>query len=452
MERAASTHLVGRLLVELPQPVLRLIRIGLALGWVYHGLIGLILPIAWLVVVVGHLRDVLAVYVVSWAIRDGIDPSLPLNVLAQQYVGALPYRVYAHPTPHPPTLALLAMPFTLFRYDVAEVVWLGLQLLCLFGSVYLLGRALDVPWGLRTIALLAFGLIGWNPIMEDLAYGNLNVMLLICFMAVWLLLKRESQGWAGVVLGLSLLIKPIAWPIGVLLLLRGRWRTLVFAGLMVSVGYGMALWAMGSEHFANFVMRGMPSTVRLYQDISRNQSLWSLTRQKVWNDEVFYTNPYLLAPASSEYVSMILSGIVPLLALVVVALLMRRATLDWAYAAFVCLSIVASPIAWYQYVAFSIIPVAIILNSVANEGFPTFRTARILGVVALLGISIEYWLKLAAQASVSPARPVSPLVPISLLPNLLAYMPLVAIVLLTIVVVLERRRGSAPAVVDVVGR
>src|ERR1700716_621502 len=79
-------------------------------------------------------------YLLARAIRDGVDPYLPIQTLGARYVDVTGYFDRQHPPPRPPTVGLLALPLGLLSYSTAARVWFAFELVCLVAALAMLVR------------------------------------------------------------------------------------------------------------------------------------------------------------------------------------------------------------------------------------------------------------------------------------------------------------------------
>src|SRR3982074_1650862 len=77
-------------------------------------------------------------YLLARAIRAGVDPYQPIRDLAALFVQATSYLDQEHPTPHPPTVGLFALPLGYLSYPVAVRTWFVFEMVCLVAVVILL--------------------------------------------------------------------------------------------------------------------------------------------------------------------------------------------------------------------------------------------------------------------------------------------------------------------------
>jgi hypothetical protein len=142
----------------------------------------------------------------------------------------------------PPSIATLA-PIGLMSWDLARLVWLLINLVCCFAMVWAAATWLDigpshVRWMLSTLLVLA-----WGPVATTLSLGQLSLVSGACAMAGVICLQRGITWLAGLLIGLSCLIKPqLGAGFLVLVALRRDWGALAFGSglvaLMTLVGIG----------------------------------------------------------------------------------------------------------------------------------------------------------------------------------------------------------------------
>jgi Glycosyltransferase family 87 len=144
--------------------------------------------------------------------------------------------------PYPPGVAYLFAPFA------ALPIWLGFVLhaaimLALVGVAGVLAaRIFGVP---RNLAILiAFS---WTPSTAGAVMGQ-NAALAVV-LAMWAIdaLRRDDQLEAGLACGLLMYKPTLALPLIGLLLLRGQWRAMSVAGVVVAAGYIVSVAAAAGD-------------------------------------------------------------------------------------------------------------------------------------------------------------------------------------------------------------
>lgn len=357
-------------------------------------------------------KDFSQEYLLARAFADRIDPYVPLRDLAQRYVAPDGLFDKALPTPHPPTIGLLMLPVAAVDYADAAQIWFGIQVLCLVLGVFLLLRSADLAWPRMTPLIVVLAL-GWAPAVEDLALGQLTLPLLVFLSGALLAFKSRRHGLAGALLGLSLLMKPLAWPWLLLLAWRREWSSLLAAAVVGVIGFGVVVGRNGAGVLIDYITRVLPSESARYAADSTNISLWTLGPRLfggVSSDLLGTTPPLsLVSPDAARLTSI---G-VPLL-VVVAALGCARSARSLAdgLGVITAVAILVNPISWQYNLVLALIPAARVLSRLRSGGYP--RVPTILAVlIALAGyLTVLSWYELGLAvggAFVGFSPPVAPL-------------------------------------------
>jgi len=303
-------------------------------------------------------------YLLARAIRDGVDPYLPIQTLGARYVGVIGYFDKQHPTPHPPTVGLLAFPLGLLSYPAAVRVWFAFELVCLVAALGMLARATGVPIRLQSLPVLAVAMVLWPPLTLEIGLGQLMLPLLLALTSAQLALLRGRTPLGGGLLGLSMLIKPIAWPWLIVLVWRRDWRALAAATAVVVAGGALSVVVIGVAHTQDYVLRVLPMMSAAFFNEVTNMSLWTVAPRLGWP---------------------VLSPLVPGVVLLVAAWWVRRRALDVGLAMMTVVCLLVSPITWYFYVVLALVPLAYGLGVARKSG--NRQVAAVVAVFVLLGVS-----------------------------------------------------------------
>lgn len=306
-------------------------------------------------------------YLLARAIRDRVDPYQPIQVLAARYVQATGYLDKEHPTPHPPTVGLLALPLGFLSYSAAVRAWFFFELGCLVALVTLLTRAGSLPFRVRIAPVLALALVVWPPITLELGLGQLMLPLVLGLAAAQVALSARRPALGGGLLGLTLLIKPIGWPWLIVLAWRREWRALAAVAGVALVGGLLSLVALGFDSTMNYLVYVLPRMTTAYFAEPTNMSLWTVARR--------------------------LGLTVPLAALPTVVLLVaiwiacKRDSIGDALGIMTVASLLTSPIMWYFYLTLAVLPLVQTVAAVKRRGLRAGDLVVTLGVLGLLSLS-----------------------------------------------------------------
>ena len=177
---------------------------------------------------------------------------------------------------YPPFAALVMVPLALVPFWVAAGVWAGATAAAMAAAVRLTRDALARTTPGWLAACLTCGALALEPVWQNVAFGQVNVLV----MALVLLdLLRPARRWSGVLLGLVAGVKLTPLVFVVLLVLVGRRdvarRALVTLALTVAAGFVVSpRWATAywTDGLVDAGRVGPPS-------LAHNQSVYgALTR------------------------------------------------------------------------------------------------------------------------------------------------------------------------------
>ncbi|MEV6191817.1 glycosyltransferase family 87 protein [Streptomyces sp. NPDC051920] len=215
---------------------------------------------------------VLSAHVVAVALHTsdgGMDNAIVVRAARTWLDGGSPYadRHFLYL----PSAVLAAVPQTLLPADALRVlVPLTVTVLLVAGWACAL-RVHGVPWRSRLAVLGPAALaLGFAPFGHLVALGNWTVTAAAALPLAVLLAARERWGWAGVVIGAALALKPLLAPVALLFLFARRWRGLAAVVLVPALASGGAALLMPDPaafvtRTLPFLLRGHDGFVRLYE-------------------------------------------------------------------------------------------------------------------------------------------------------------------------------------------
>jgi glycosyl transferase family 87 len=156
----------------------------------------------------------------------------------------------------PPILAWLMAPLTLFPLPAAYLIWTLVSLAALIAAWWLVCPG----EGLARVTLLMIA-VALYPVHYTFWLGQSGTLTILGAALTWWLLVRERWAAAGAVLALAMFLKPqLLLLLPVALLLTGRWKPVLYCGLVgallglvtvVSLGsHGIDTWSRSVAYTA----------------------------------------------------------------------------------------------------------------------------------------------------------------------------------------------------------
>ncbi|BCI52884.1 alpha-(1-_3)-arabinofuranosyltransferase [Mycolicibacterium litorale] len=169
---------------------------------------------------------------------------------------------FDHVDPHylyPPGGTLLLAPFGYLPVDASRYWFIFFNTVAILLAAYFLLRLFKFTLASVAAPALLLAMFCTESVTNTLVFTNINGCLLLMEVLFfrWLLDGRTSrQWWAGVAIGLTLVVKPSLAPLLLLPLLNRQWRPLVTA-FGVPLAFNIVAWPLVSDPM-NFVRRTIP--------------------------------------------------------------------------------------------------------------------------------------------------------------------------------------------------
>jgi len=159
----------------------------------------------------------------------------------------------------PPFAALLLVPISLFKWQISLLIWRVVLVGLVLVSIYLCNLLTDrehlwLKFGLATAAAFSF-----FPLAESLGEGQMDPVILLCWVGGIFLIKTDRPFWSGLLFALGTLVKVTpALAVG-LFLLRRQWKWLLsYAGWLLGL-QALSIWRLGWDNHASFAKQVLPA-------------------------------------------------------------------------------------------------------------------------------------------------------------------------------------------------
>jgi arabinofuranan 3-O-arabinosyltransferase len=160
---------------------------------------------------------------------------------------------------YPPGGTLLMAPFGYLPVDASRWWFESINCAAIIVAAYFMIRLFGYTFSSVAYPAVLVAMFCTESVVNTLVFGNINgcVLLLEVLFFRWILDGKVShQWWAGVAIGLSLVVKPVLAPLLLLPLLNRQWRAVVTA-IAVPVVFNVAAWPLVADPM-NFITRTLP--------------------------------------------------------------------------------------------------------------------------------------------------------------------------------------------------
>ncbi|MGA7134838.1 MAG: arabinofuranan 3-O-arabinosyltransferase [Mycobacterium sp.] len=163
---------------------------------------------------------------------------------------------------YPPGGTLIMAPFGYLPFAESRYLFIALNSAAIIIAAYVLLRMFNFRLTSVAAPALLLAMFCTESVTNTLVFTNINgcILLLEVLFLWWLLDGRISrQWWAGISIGLALVVKPVLLPLLLLPLLNRQWRA-VLAAIVVPVAFNLAALPL-VVHPLDFVTRTLPYTL-----------------------------------------------------------------------------------------------------------------------------------------------------------------------------------------------
>ncbi|MBY0442045.1 MAG: arabinofuranan 3-O-arabinosyltransferase [Mycobacteriaceae bacterium] len=160
---------------------------------------------------------------------------------------------------YPPGGTLLMAPFGYLPFAPSRYLFILCNIVAILIAAYLVLRLFHYTLSSVAAPALLLAMFCTESVTNTLVFTNINgcILLLEVLFLRWLLAEKVShQWWAGIAVGLSLVVKPVLGPLLLLPLLNRQWRAVV-AALVVPVLFNLAALPL-INHPMDFFTRTVP--------------------------------------------------------------------------------------------------------------------------------------------------------------------------------------------------
>ena len=237
---------------------------------------------------------------------------------------------------NPPLWTVLISPLGLLEPITAYRVFVLISLILAVGYLAWTVEELRLRPGWTVVGVVM--LLLSSPLLATLALGQVYPVLALGLVAAWVADRREGQEISGAALGVVVALKPLLLPVLLWPLVRRRWRALVVTLVSGAVATLLGIVVLGPGATLDYIGVLREQSVSAYWD---NASLPSAAAR------LFTENPYAQNVATLPWMVPVAYAL-GIGAIVLTAARVRHGQ-EVGLWALVAASLLASPIAWHNY-------------------------------------------------------------------------------------------------------
>lgn len=288
-----------------------------------------------------------------------------------------------------PAYAWIFRPLAGLDFQCAARLWLILNSLVCVASVILLWGAIRQPYAStfpRTWRFAWYLFLGltFQPVFSNLMHGQVTGLIFFCFCLGYWILRRDKPFLAGLAFGMVALFKFYPALIILYFVFRRRWRVVAGAVtgslLLVAVSVATVGWD-GNMSYARLILSEMG---RDAMASFNNQSLMGFLLHvfthgdvNAWHDMIV---PHWLTVVRLCLIALLLAAVVLVMRRPVSDRFADSRTEDLELSLVVMTMLIISPITWYHYYMWVLLPLFIVFDRLTTTGKPERRLIICLAV------------------------------------------------------------------------
>lgn len=308
-------------------------------------------------------------------VASGLDPFDPEAVARVDEL--LRVRRAGAAANYPPLFYLLMQPWVLLPFQQAAFVWLVAGQACLFGALAVCLRVHSATSPIPVAAAL-FVVLNYQPLMESLALGQANCVILLLVSLAWWGLRTGHSWIAAGAVAVALHIK-IQY--GLLLLLlwwMGSRVVSLRAFLLAGLGLAVGMMALGPAHHVSYLryVLSLPDYLLTWTaNISPRATFHRLF-------EGFSQGAIL---ADSLWLTLVAALLFLIARSIPHPLPHESPALDWAWGLGLCAVLLLSPVTEEHHLVVLLLPLMLLVLRGPDLSWRPMDVAVLVGSILLLG-------------------------------------------------------------------
>jgi len=276
------------------------------------------------------------------------------------------YSDITHQNYHPPLAAFLFAPLALLPYWYACLTWSIITIFLYFTSGWLVLKELDFRLPYYYLLVIIGYSLCWYPFQANIALGQWSILIGTCLVIGWICLRHQKNFFAGVILGLSCLIKLFPGLIIIYLILTKRWKALVTMISVVLIGFLVMGIILGPSEIIYYFTMIVPRDVNAFIAFPGNYSILGIFEIFFWDGA--WVKPIFISPIPINLIALVLDiGVLIILIRLMLHLPINTDNDDIKYALTIITMFFISPLSWQHMLTILILPISIILMKMPSQ-------------------------------------------------------------------------------------
>lgn len=285
---------------------------------------------------------------------------------------------------NPPTTSIMLLPLAFWDYTNARIIWTIINsLIFILTFAYLINK-FDFRGKWMPILIIVFFL--FQPLLANFAFAQVYVLILGAIIIAWYAFVNKKDFLLGLVLGLIIVLKTAGIILLVLLVIKKRWRSLIWAGVTLGVCILITLPWIGYDSWVSFVHRLSEHSANPNLSVTAYQTVHSFFTHFTSYDQTWNPEPIIDSP----FIGKLLSVTLNLTILFLISFLAYRyKNINLTFGMFIIGGILISPASLDYHYVLLLLPLVVFINWLTHNRSKPFAVLLIVFYL-LIAVYLPY--------------------------------------------------------------
>ena len=256
-----------------------------------------------------------------------------------------------------PTTAIIFLPIANFDYETAKIIWTIFNILLLtvvFGLIINKLKLEGIWLPIAFIILLAF-----QPLYANVAFGQVYIFIFCLLVLAWFAYESGNELLLGISIGLVFILKTAGIFLLILLVIKKKWRSLLWFFAIVLFLFAVTLPIFGIESWSAYLNKLLDYSSSPTLSVTAYQTIHSFFHHLFVFDMQWNPEPLIDLPLLGKSIKILFTLII-LIVTIIAAIKSKRPEL--VFGSFIIVGIILSPPSIDYHYMLMLIPIFILFN------------------------------------------------------------------------------------------
>jgi Glycosyltransferase family 87 len=256
-----------------------------------------------------------------------------------------------------PTTALIFLPIANFNFKTAKIVWTIVNILFLTITIGLIisRKKLEDLW--LPLVLILF--LSFQPLYANISFGQVYIFIFCLLVIAWFAYESGNELLLGISIGLVFILKTAGIFLLILLVIKKRWKSLLWFFVIVLFIFVVSLPMFGLDAWSAYLNKLSDYSSSPTLSVTAYQTVHSFFHHFFVFNAQWNPSPLINLPILGNSLTIICSLLV--LTITIITALKNNKS-DIAFGTFIIVGIILSPPSIDYHYMLMLIPILILLN------------------------------------------------------------------------------------------